>query len=113
MKQAILIRKDLRMRRGKEIVQGSHAALGAAMQASPGFLALWANDGFMKVCLQVATETELIDAYKRADKAGLVTYLVRDAGLTEFNGEQPITALAIGPGHDSPINNITADFELY
>ena len=74
-KQTILIRKDLKMRRGKEIAQGSHASMeflvsqlrtAAGRENSPLHLQIddatrhWIEAGMAKVCLQVNSEEELL-----------------------------------------------------
>ena len=65
LKQVILIRKDLKMRRGKEIAQGSHASMEFVMsrirqnlnENSPINIELtakeqvWITGGMAKVCL--------------------------------------------------------------
>ena len=65
VKQAIVIRKDLGMRRGKEIAQGAHASLAFLVRrvldaaAAPAFSAeeaAWMRGGSAKICLQVASE---------------------------------------------------------
>ena len=126
VKQVILIRRDLNMRRGKEIAQGSHASMGflveqlrALMPNSRAELALtsemqeWIAVGMAKVCLQVKSETELLEFHERAEAAGIPSFLVRDSGRTEFHGEPTFTACAIGPAEASRIDAITGELSLY
>jgi PTH2 family peptidyl-tRNA hydrolase len=125
VKQVIVVRKDLKMRRGKEIAQGSHASIAflsflarkSLLSAKPIELTLaqteWINGIFKKVCLQVNSEQELLDIHEKALSKGLDVHLIKDSGLTEFNGIATITCLAIGPDEDSKIDEVTGTLSLY
>src|SRR5580658_5833657 len=124
-KQVIVIRKDLRMRRGKEIAQGAHAAmkfltsrlnrltdpvgsdLGIHVTILTPVEMEWLQTGFRKICLIVNSEEELLEIVQKARDAGLVTELIQDAGHTEFHGEPTYTAAAIGPDYDEKIDPVT------
>lgn len=120
VKQAIVIRRDLGMRRGKEIAQGAHAslaflvkrALAADGNFTPAELA-WMQGGSAKICLQVASEAELLAVHERAREAGLTVELIRDSGKTEFGGVPTLTCLAIGPDSADRIDPVTRDLKLY
>lgn len=126
IKQIIVIRKDLRMRRGKEVVQGSHASMGFIRRAMDGVVkhatmavftpvqyAWLKSETHKKICLQVDSEQELIEVQEAAIKAGLDSYMVTDAGLTEFDGVATKTALAIGPDLSEKIDPVTKHLKLY
>lgn len=134
IKQVIVMRKDLKMRRGKEIAQGSHAAIAFLTRkiqrylsdrayTSPGddlfanYLTPieldWINGIFTKICLKVNSEEELLEIDRKAKEAGLECHLITDAGLTEFNGVPTKTCLCIGPDESDKIDAITGDLELY
>jgi peptidyl-tRNA hydrolase, PTH2 family len=127
-KQVIVIRRDLRMRRGKEIAQGAHASMawlkqrvmpllsqaGAAGRAE--FSAAersWFEGGLRKVTVKVGSEAELVAVYVKAVEAGLVAHLITDQGLTEFGGVPTRTCLGIGPDYDELIDPVTGGLELY
>jgi peptidyl-tRNA hydrolase, PTH2 family len=126
-KQVIVIRKDLKMRRGKEITQGAHAAmmwLTLRLQgdrydrlvlsgAFTGAEESWLKGNFRKITVRVDSEEQLLDVQRRAEDAGLVVHLVVDDGLTEFGNVPTRTALAIGPDYDDRIDPVTKDLELY
>jgi len=126
-KQVIVIRRDLRMRRGKEIAQGAHAAtawladlvLQTMRPNDVDHLALspaeraWLETSFRKVTVKVNSEEELIAVYQKALDAGLVVHLITDRGLTEFGGVPTRTCLAVGPDYDDLIDPVTGDLELY
>src|SRR5262245_34435591 len=66
-KQVIVMRRDLGMRRGKEIAQGAHAsmiwlALRIRQPGSPFTEAerRWLDGAFTKVCVRVDSEEELL-----------------------------------------------------
>jgi peptidyl-tRNA hydrolase, PTH2 family len=127
-KQVIVIRRDLRMRRGKEIAQGAHAAAawladrviqGMSPNGTVARVALspaersWLETSFRKVTVKVNSEAELMAVYQKALEAGLVVHLVTDRGLTEFGGVPTRTCLAVGPDYDDLVDPVTGDLELY
>ena len=73
---------------------------------------LWIRGIFKKVCLKVDSEQELLDIHKKALEAGLVSYLITDAGLTEFNGVPTNTCIGIGPDYADKIDVITGHLKL-
>jgi PTH2 family peptidyl-tRNA hydrolase len=133
-KQVIVIRKDLKMRRGKEIAQGAHAATAwmssvlieidrEASAMEPGDAAVacyrspseknWFSTGMTKICCQVNSEEELFELNKAAITAGLKSHLILDEGRTEFGGTPTYTCLAIGPNESDKIDLVTGKLELY
>jgi PTH2 family peptidyl-tRNA hydrolase len=123
-KQVIVIRRDLGMRRGKEIAQGAHASmawLGERLRAAAfsGPLAFseaersWLQGPFTKVAVQVPDEAALLAVFERAKAAGVLAHLIRDAGLTEFGGVPTHTALGVGPDYADRVDAVTGDLKLY
>lgn len=111
-KQVIVIRKDLDLSRGKAAAQAAHAALGAYQKADKKKRQAWKRSGSKKVVLCVNTEQELINTKADAERSGLTSYMVTDAGQTEIpHGTR--TALAIGPAAASKIDKITGSLPLY
>lgn len=114
MKQVIVIRKDLKMRRGKEIAQGAHASLKATLEnLDHSDVKEWLAGKFTKIVVTVKTEEELKEIYQNALNANLVCSLILDAGLTEFDGTPTYTAVAVGPAKDDRVNQITGHLKLY
>ncbi len=129
IKQVLLIRRDLKMRRGKEIAQGSHASMDflierirkasnakSSNQVEIGLTDVemkWISNGMAKVCLQVVSEDELLGMHEKARSAGLESHLIRDSGKTEFGGNPTFTALAIGPCFADLVDSITGELQLY
>ena len=127
-KQVIVIRRDLRMRRGKEIAQGAHASMAWLRQRVMPLLTSagaveqvefssaerdWLEGSLRKVTVKVGSEAELLAVYEKAIEAGLVAHLITDRGLTEFGGVPTRTCLGIGPDYDDLIDPVTGDLELY
>jgi PTH2 family peptidyl-tRNA hydrolase len=121
IKQVIVMRKDLGMRRGKEIAQGAHASMkflcDRIRRGGPFFFSdaedLWLENSFVKVCVRVDSEEELLEIHQKAKEAGLVSSLIQDAGKTEFHGEPTHTCIAIGPDFSERIDKITGHLKLY
>lgn len=124
-KQVIVIRKDLNMRKGKIVSQGSHASMGAILNyAGPVYegeirinvetpaVREWLAGRFTKVCVSVDSEQELLAIYEKAIAENVNVKLIRDAGLTEFNNVPTLTCLAIGPDYPERINPITGHLKL-
>jgi PTH2 family peptidyl-tRNA hydrolase len=119
-KQIIVIRKDLKMRRGKEIAQGCHASTAVILNLLKTNQGLddprakpWVEGKFKKVCLVVNSEQELLEIVENAKKKGLLHALITDAGLTEFNGVPTKTCAAIGPDVESKVDEVTGELKLY
>lgn len=133
-KQAIIVRKDLKMPTGKAISQGAHASLGAVLSQSneprvgdrreisisltddEGHLTplgMWLNGDFTKVVLAVNSEEELLMLEAVAKEIWLPHCLIKDNGTTIFNGVKTYTALAIGPADIEDIDRLTGHLKLY
>ncbi len=125
VKQVIVIRRDLGMRRGKEIAQGSHASgawlaervMDGRRRDGPVSLSraewLWLTGLFTKVVCQVPDLPALEAVAARAEEAGLTVHVVTDAGKTEFAGRETVTAAAIGPDWSDAVDAVTGGLKLY
>ncbi len=118
-KQVIVMRRDLGMRRGKEIAQGAHASMIwlAARIRQPGYTfseaeRLWLDGPFTKVCVRVDSEEELLAVVQKAREAGVLVQLCVDAGKTEFHGVPTPTCCAVGPDLPERIDPITGHLKL-
>ena len=113
MKQVLLIRKDLGMRRGKEIAQGAHASMKATLEnmEDPRVIE-WLAGSFAKIALVVNSEEELLSLYEDAKAKGMVSALITDNGRTEFGGIPTNTVVAIGPDEPEAIDAITGHLKL-
>jgi len=111
MKQAILVRTDLKMGKGKIAAQSAHASFAAFLKSNKKNREKWMKEGMKKVVLKVANERELRKFYRDAKKDKLPCEFIRDAGLTQTK-PGTITALGIGPANDKKIDKITGKLKL-
>lgn len=139
-KQVIVMRKDLGMRKGKMVSQGSHASLGALLtmfdreewmdNSCVSYYLIYCNDGviskrnqvlaswldgvFTKICFGVDNEEELISLYKKIKNEApeIPISLIEDCGLTEFHGVKTKTCIGIGPWLSDEIDTFTKHLKL-
>ena len=111
MKQAILIRQDLKLPKGKVEGQGGKAPVGAVLRRDKDKVSKWRKEGMAKIVLKVKDLKELNYFNQLAKDNGLVTALITDAGRTTVE-PGTVTALAIGPDEDEKIDKITKDLKL-
>lgn len=111
MKQAIIIRKDLELGKGKIAAQSSHASLEAYKKASDESKEIWENEGQKKVVLKCNDEKQLIEIFMEAKRNKLPTSLIIDAGKTQTEPGTK-TAVGIGPAEDSEIDKIVGKLKL-
>ncbi|KTG26203.1 peptidyl-tRNA hydrolase Pth2 [Haloferax profundi] len=112
MKQAIVARADLGMGRGKLAAQVAHASLSAYEDTDTQTRKRWKGEGQKKVVLKANGESALFELADKAERAGLPTAIIRDAGHTQLD-PGTVTALAVGPGEDEEIDRVTGDLSLY
>jgi PTH2 family peptidyl-tRNA hydrolase len=124
VKQVLIIRKDLNMRKGKIAAQAAHASniflidKIKQLQERPGEALFtkeelhWINNKFTKICVSVDSEQEMLEIYEMAKKSDLNVSKIVDSGTTEFNGVPTLTALAIGPDVSPLIDNVTGHLKL-
>lgn len=111
LKQVIILRKDLGLRKGKMIAQGCHASRGAAKLADEQNVSNWERKGETKIVVGINGEENLLDLYKEMNSAGLPTKLVRDHGHTEIE-EGTMTAVGVGPSQNEKIDEFTSNLSL-
>ena len=130
-KQVIVMRKDLNMRKGKMISQGSHVSMKVffdqceklSLRESKlkeyrfyyepnSYWDKWLNGLFTKIVVSCDSEQELEELYKQAQEKKLPCSMITDAGLTEFNGVPTKTCIAIGPANPDDIDEITKHLKL-
>lgn len=116
IKQVIIIRTDLSMRKGKMIAQGAHASLASIHNITSGgdkhkLFNTWMQSGQTKIVVGIDSEDGLKLLYDQAKNAGLNCAFVIDSGKTEF--KQPTaTAVCIGPNLNTDIDKITGNLKL-
>jgi peptidyl-tRNA hydrolase, PTH2 family len=139
VKQVIVVRRDLGMRKGKMIAQGAHASLGSILEMFqvtdstedfdrdkkqgtytlslevPAGSALdeWFSGHFTKICVYVNSEEELLEVHRNALAKGVPSTLIQDAGKTEFHGVPTYTTLAVGPDFSERVDEVTGNLPLF
>jgi len=128
IKQVIVMRTDLNMRKGKMVAQGAHASMAAILINSEEIvrngndykvillndpLRAWLNGSFTKICVGCSGEDELLNLHFMALDSGISNVsLIEDNGVTEFNGVPTKTCIAIGPDESEKIDRITGHLKL-
>lgn len=110
-KQCLIIRNDVRMSCGKRCAQAGHAAIGAFNGADKSLQKAWLAEGQKKVVLKANDQRTLFEIKVIAERAGISTSLIQDAGLTEIP-PGTITALGLGPAKSEDLDRITGDLSL-
>jgi peptidyl-tRNA hydrolase, PTH2 family len=110
-KQAILIRSDLKLPKGKMAGQAAHAAVEAVLNSPTDKVKAWRLCGSMKIVLKVADEKELYRYVQQAKDFGLITSIITDAGRTTI-APGTVTCAAIGPDQEEKIDRIVSALKL-
>jgi peptidyl-tRNA hydrolase, PTH2 family len=125
VKQVIVVRKDLNMRKGKIAAQVAHAAMKFLVdnnEAERGDEitvklsldeASWLLSGsFTKIVVGVDSEEALRDLVFQAELADIEVHPIIDSGRTEFNGVPTLTCAAFGPCKAEEVDKITGNLKL-
>lgn len=129
VKQVIVVRRDLNMRKGKMCAQVAHAStaflrneciVDDVSSANPQKYNCWFSEeeahwfttDYRKVVVWVRTEQELLDLYEKACEHCSNVELQYDNGATEFYGERTLTCLAIGPDLSPNVDIVTGHLPL-
>jgi peptidyl-tRNA hydrolase, PTH2 family len=113
-KQALIVRLDLKIGRGKVAVQCAHAAVSASNEARaafPDWWKHWIQEGQMKIALKVPDLEAIMNLKREAAAKGLPHYVVEDRGLTQVP-PGTITCLGIGPAPSRLLDVLTGDLPL-
>ncbi len=113
-KQVIIVRSDLDIGKGKLAAQVAHASVEAVLKClkeKKEILDKWLSEGAKKIVLKVNNLDELLKIYEVAKREGIITALIKDAGLTQLP-PGTITCIALGPDCKEKIDKITKDLKL-
>jgi len=110
-KQCLLIRNDVKMSCGKRCAQAAHASIGAYNNADKSLRKAWISEGQKKVVLRADNERTLYELKVIAERAGISSSLIQDAGMTEIP-PGTITALGLGPAKSEDLDKITGALPL-
>ena len=136
-KMMIVMRRDLKMRKGKIAAQAGHACIDAILMAlskegrlndfkttNDGIalrdtdkpttpLSDWFKYGCAKICVYVDSEEELMNIADKAKEKGIIAAVITDAGMTEFHGVPTKTCLALEPLPAEVADELTGNLPLY
>jgi PTH2 family peptidyl-tRNA hydrolase len=113
-KQIIAFRSDLKLGKGKAVVQAGHAAVSAAEETRKHrkeWWEAWLSEGQRKIAVKVKTEKELLELEKEAKELALPCALIVDRGLTEIP-PNTVTCLGIGPAPSEKVDRLTGRLPL-
>jgi PTH2 family peptidyl-tRNA hydrolase len=110
-KQAILVRQDLKLPKGKMASQVAHASLDSAMKADKRMISAWRAEGMGKVVLKVADEKELRFFVEQAKEMDIAASIITDAGHTVVS-PGTVTCAGIGPDKTEKIDSIVSKLKL-
>jgi peptidyl-tRNA hydrolase, PTH2 family len=133
VKQVIVVRKDLNMRKGKLAAQVAHASTKVLLDRMANMYYVnddilcnekslflrrddpwyeWLNGAFTKVVVYVEFEDAIHALANRCHFNNVPCAIITDAGRTEFHGEPTVTCIAIGPDWADKIDKITGELPL-
>ena len=110
LKQAIVVRTDLRMGKGKIASQAAHASVAALDRVTTATYNAWVSSGMKKIVLRINGKKTLLDLFNKA-KRKFPAALVKDAGLTQVKAGEP-TCIAIGPAAEVDLDRLTGKLRL-
>ena len=125
VKQLIIVRRDLSMKKGKIAAQACHASMGALLSMATKMeqelvinfdtypiARKWLYGDFAKVVLSVNSEEELRECYKIAQDNDLSCSFIVDNGTTVFNNVKTPTCVGIGPASSSQLDTLFGHLKL-
>lgn len=135
VKQVIVCRKDLKMRKGKLAAQVAHASMRFLLEdaewsdlskdlgvqwsghtmTTPTLTDAqrqWAEGDFTKVVAYVTSKEELDKLIAEAQDIGLCVWPIIDLGHTEFHGVPTLTCAAFGPDDVDKVDKVTGGLPL-
>ncbi|XP_078168678.1 peptidyl-tRNA hydrolase II (PTH2) family protein [Carex rostrata] len=114
LKVVLVVRQDLKMGAGKIASQCAHAATGLYAELSQrnrSLLRQWEQFGQAKIVVSCKNQQEMNKLKEMADRCGLPTFVVSDAGRTQVRSGSK-TVLAIGPGKKADVDSVTGKLRL-
>jgi PTH2 family peptidyl-tRNA hydrolase len=125
VKQVIVVRKDLNMRKGKIAAQVAHAAMKflvdnneaqrgdeITVKLTPEEASWLLSGSFTKIVVGIDSEEALRDLVFQAELADIEVHPIIDAGRTEFDGVPTLTCAAFGPCKAEELDRLTGNLKL-
>jgi len=115
MKQAIVVRKDLKMSCGKIAGQVAHASVSALevtrVLKGEGSISDWFDNGQTKIILKVRSKEELETVAQKCKENNIIYYKIEDLGKTQLE-PYTLTCIGIGPLNDDLVDEIVGGLKL-
>lgn len=124
IKQVIVVRKDLNMRKGKMCAQVAHAAMKVFLDRISCQLedsitinltdemSEWIIGAFTKIVVGCDSLDDILWIKAKCDIDNVPYAVIEDNGTTEFKGVKTITCISVGPDKAEVIDEITGKFKL-
>jgi PTH2 family peptidyl-tRNA hydrolase len=125
VKQVIVVRKDLNLRKGKMCSQVAHASMKflldrneytvndkAVKTSLTDIESEWIFGPFAKIVVSCDSEQELLDLIQKAKDSDILVKEIIDVGNTEFHGIPTRTCAAFGPAECEVLDKITSHLKL-
>jgi PTH2 family peptidyl-tRNA hydrolase len=120
VKQVIVLRKDLNMRKGKMCAQAAHATLNiyinkflnTSHKSWKEDLESWFLNNQTKIVLGCDSKEDLIKIAIDCAYLGLAYERVIDIGAAEFHNVSTVTGIVIGPAKSELIDQVTKNYKL-
>jgi len=125
VKQVIVVRKDLNMRKGKIAAQVAHASMKflidnneaergdeIVVKLSPDEASWLMSGSFTKIVVGIDSEEALENLIFQAEMADVEVHPIIDSGATEFNGVKTLTCAAFGPCTAEQLDRLTGNLKL-
>ena len=113
-KLVIVVRRDLKLSPGKMAAQVAHAAVDCALRAKSQDArnySKWYQQGQKKVVVGVPDLVSLHEVRMAAERAGLASCLISDAGHTEIE-PGTVTCVGVGPASNAIVDSVTGKLPL-
>ena len=110
-KQAIIVRNDLKLPKGKLSAQVAHASVESVLKTDKDIVSKWRLNGQMKIVLKVDNKEELIKYFNLAKDNNISCSLITDAGKTVI-APGTMTCCGLGPDNEEKIDNIIKELKL-
>ena len=113
-KMVLVTRSDLLLSAGKLAAQVSHAAVECTLLTKKNksdWFVKWQREGAKKIVVKVDGLDDFFPLKEKAEKLGICTALISDAGHTEI-AEGTQTVLGKGPAPSNLLDQVTGELPL-
>ena len=118
VKQVIVVRKDLSMKKGQLAAHVAEASIKFLTDNNESVRgdeltiklnpeeAIWLNEGFKKIVLGIDSKDALENLMFRAELDGIEVYPIVVQSPDEFNGDRTLTCASFGPASSQDLSKV-------